>query len=204
MTTLDTNLNYVSTLADQPAISTQELKQTFDMAGNTIKTWINEVHIPEIEAGFTSTLNSAKSYTDTQITSVSGDVTALANIVNALPTSEQITALINSTVASAVSSAVPDMTTKYATGITYSSGVTQIFNQVFKINKLVHVYLEDNFTISRISSGSQLCVLPSGYRPANAVKCMVLCTNEAHTFHVTATINTNGAVIIPRSRKSRR
>ena len=201
MQTLQTDLNYISSLPDDPAMQTAQLKAEFDKAGNVIKNFINQLHIPEVETAISSAITTANSYTDTQVGTVSGNLSQLAQTVSGLQTSlqDQFDTL-SQQLQQQISSSIPDMVTHYATGINFSSGVTQIFNQVFKINNLVHVYLEDNFTISRVNTGATLCVLPAGFKPANPVKCLVLCINEAFTFHVTATINANGAVIIPRSR----
>lgn len=49
MQRLETNLNFISSLADQPAMSTAELKQEFDKAGNVIKDFINNTMIRELD-----------------------------------------------------------------------------------------------------------------------------------------------------------
>lgn len=51
---LETNLNNVSALADQPIQGASELKAIFDLAGNQIKTYINTVLIPDMVAEFLS------------------------------------------------------------------------------------------------------------------------------------------------------
>lgn len=71
MTRLETNLNYISSLPDDPTETTAQLKQEFDKAGNTIKDFINSILEPEITADIASSLASAKDYADSAIGSLS-------------------------------------------------------------------------------------------------------------------------------------
>lgn len=52
---LNANLNNIQALSDKPntmdGLTSNELKERFDMAGNTIKTYINGTLIPSIESG---------------------------------------------------------------------------------------------------------------------------------------------------------
>lgn len=52
---LNANLNNIQALSDKPntmdGLTSNELKERFDMAGNTIKTYINGTLIPSIETG---------------------------------------------------------------------------------------------------------------------------------------------------------
>ena len=52
---LNANLNNIQALSDKPntmdGLTSNELKEKFDMAGNTIKTYINGTLIPSIESG---------------------------------------------------------------------------------------------------------------------------------------------------------
>ena len=52
---LNANLNNIQALSDKPntmdGLTSNELKEKFDMAGNTIKTYINGTLIPAIESG---------------------------------------------------------------------------------------------------------------------------------------------------------
>ena len=54
LTRLTTNLNNLSSLADQPTEAASELKAVFDKAGNDIKSYINNTLLPEIEENFIS------------------------------------------------------------------------------------------------------------------------------------------------------
>lgn len=46
------DLNFVSGLANQPTESAEELKKTFDLAGNALKDYINEDLLPAIDKDF--------------------------------------------------------------------------------------------------------------------------------------------------------
>lgn len=67
MQQLETNLNFISSLPADPAMTTQALQQEFDKAGNVIKDFINNILEAEIESDIASCLAEAKSYADTQI-----------------------------------------------------------------------------------------------------------------------------------------
>lgn len=77
MQQLETDLNYISSLADQPAMATAELKAQFDMAGNTIKNYINNLFIPSIAADIATSLATAKAYADNAVAGVSTDADAI-------------------------------------------------------------------------------------------------------------------------------
>lgn len=49
LTKLTTNLNNISSLPDKPTLQSDELKQEFDKAGNSIKEYINEILTEEID-----------------------------------------------------------------------------------------------------------------------------------------------------------
>lgn len=71
MQQLEADLNYISSLEDRPAMATAALKAQFDMAGNTIKDYINSLLIPSISSEIAATLASAKAYADTAIGGIS-------------------------------------------------------------------------------------------------------------------------------------
>lgn len=52
LTKLTENLNKVSSLPDRPTLQSDELKAIFDEAGNSIKDYINEILIEELEKLF--------------------------------------------------------------------------------------------------------------------------------------------------------
>lgn len=49
LTKLNENLNNISNLPDKPSMQADELKSTFDKAGNTIKDYINETLTEEVQ-----------------------------------------------------------------------------------------------------------------------------------------------------------
>lgn len=73
MQQLETDLNYISSLEDRPAMATAALKAQFDMAGNTIKNYINSLLIPSISSDIAASLASAKAYADAAIGGISTD-----------------------------------------------------------------------------------------------------------------------------------
>lgn len=199
MQTLQTDLNYISSLPDDPAMQTAQLKAEFDKAGNTIKTFLNEVHIPEIEDALGNVYSKTQVYTKTEtynktevdgfLTTINNSISSLTTAVNNRPTTAQVTNMINTAISGA--------TTTYGT-ITPASGVTPVFNQLFKMNKLVHLFMEDRGTISGTSTGATVATIPSGFRPSTDVKCIALLTNNDFTMNVAGTIKSTGAVVIPR------
>ena len=62
---LNANLNNIQALSDKPnemdGLTSNELNEKFDMAGNTIKTYINGTLIPSIETGTVSEITSRTS-----------------------------------------------------------------------------------------------------------------------------------------------
>lgn len=58
MTKLTDNVSIISNLDDKPSISADELKRLFDKGSETIKNFINEVLIPEVEKGTTEIVNN--------------------------------------------------------------------------------------------------------------------------------------------------
>lgn len=64
MRQLETNLNFISSLPDDPAVTTAALKQEFDKAGNVIKTYINDTLIDDIVDADDSTAASVLEQVD--------------------------------------------------------------------------------------------------------------------------------------------
>ena len=58
MRQLETNLNFISSMADDPAVTTAALKQEFDKAGNVIKGYINDTLLDDIVDADESTATS--------------------------------------------------------------------------------------------------------------------------------------------------
>ena len=52
------NLNIISSLPDKPTQSAEELKACFDMGTNLIKSYINTILIPGVEAGIRPVVNN--------------------------------------------------------------------------------------------------------------------------------------------------
>lgn len=68
---LTENLNKVSSLAEKPTLTAQQLQAVFDEAGNAIKDYINDVLTTEIEQLITSTVQANKTTVENVLTSTS-------------------------------------------------------------------------------------------------------------------------------------
>ncbi len=64
MRQLETNLNFISSLPDDPTVTTAALKQEFDKAGNVIKGYINDTLLDDIVDADDSTAASVLSQVD--------------------------------------------------------------------------------------------------------------------------------------------
>lgn len=84
LTKLTENLNNVQSLANKPPLEAEELKAEFDKAGNSIKTYINEILTEEIEALINRTVESAKIIVENVLTSESAVNALSANQGKAL------------------------------------------------------------------------------------------------------------------------
>lgn len=93
MQQLETDLNYISSLPDRPAMATQDLKREFDKAGNVIKDYINNIMIPDLttfqtnlEASVANQMNSLRGELEERMntlqTTLEGELRDLQNTVN--------------------------------------------------------------------------------------------------------------------------
>lgn len=55
---LTDNVSNISNLDDKPSLSADDLKKIFDKGSETIKKYINEILIPEVEKGTTEIVNN--------------------------------------------------------------------------------------------------------------------------------------------------
>lgn len=60
------NLNIIQALPDKPTNTATELKQQFDLSGNKIKTYINEILTEDLDLALSSKANSSDVYTKTE------------------------------------------------------------------------------------------------------------------------------------------
>lgn len=79
LTKLTENLNKVSSLPDRPTLQSDELKAIFDEAGNSIKDYINEILIDEIEKLISDTAKETKTTINNTLTSTSTSEALSAN-----------------------------------------------------------------------------------------------------------------------------
>lgn len=78
LTKLTDNLNNIQSLADKPTETATQLKQAFDSAGNTIKGYINETLIDELDTALANIASSESG--------LSGDVDTLQTAVGDIQT----------------------------------------------------------------------------------------------------------------------
>lgn len=83
LTELTTNLNIIQSLPDQPALTADELKQNFDAGSNSIKTYINEMLLPELNTLITN-LQNGNSSTVATVDSLRSIVTEISAKVDNL------------------------------------------------------------------------------------------------------------------------
>lgn len=88
LTELTENLNIIQSLADKPALSSSELKATFDDAANKIKTYVNGTLIPELNTILASlsnkdtSLQSAINTINTTLTTAVANISSLQSTVS--------------------------------------------------------------------------------------------------------------------------
>lgn len=75
MRQLETNLNFISSLPDDPTVTTAALKQEFDKAGNVIKTYINDTLIDDIVDADDNTAASVLSQVNELLDDFEEDIT---------------------------------------------------------------------------------------------------------------------------------
>lgn len=77
MQQLEEDLNFIRSLPARPAMRTEDLQAEFDRAGNKIKDWINNVHIPELLLFQTEINTSIQTQIDTALTTIRGEMNTL-------------------------------------------------------------------------------------------------------------------------------
>lgn len=77
MQQLETDLNFIRSLPARPAMRTEDLQAEFDKAGNTIKDWINNIHIPELTLFQTEINTSIQTQIDTALATIRGEMDTL-------------------------------------------------------------------------------------------------------------------------------
>ena len=157
LTKMTEDLNFISGLADQPTSTSSELKGMFDKAGNTIKDFINNTLITDIQSGVNDDINSAKK---TILNAVDDSLEELETTIN-----EQITEKLEK-IEESMQTAIENTASKVIS-LELSSGVTA--NQRnFKINNMI--MLDSLVQISIAPNGSkQIATVPEGYRPKETI-----------------------------------
>lgn len=100
LTKLTENLNKVSSLPDRPTLQPDELKGVFDEAGNSIKDYINEILIEELEKLFSDASKENKTILELANTlkskldgiDVGANKTVINNTLTSTSTSEALSA----------------------------------------------------------------------------------------------------------------
>lgn len=69
-------------LADEPAITSEELKAAFDAPADNIKTWLNTTHISELENALGNKQNAVNGVSDTELAFLSGASSNIQTQIN--------------------------------------------------------------------------------------------------------------------------
>lgn len=77
MQQLEADLNFIRSLPARPAMRTEDLQAEFDKAGNTIKDWINNTHIPELMLFQTDIQTSIQTQINTALDTIRGEMNTL-------------------------------------------------------------------------------------------------------------------------------
>jgi len=198
LTKLLDNLNIIENLPDQPAMTSQELKQRFDESGNTIKKYLNQVLSAELDqiiaqlqndkldkrggtvtggllvnGGVTGNLHGNCSGTAGSCIGNAGTASKLKN-----PVKIQLKGAVNGSSELDGSKAVEINTTQeiyeydlfdYA-DYTYVSSALWFRNNLQKIGKLVNISFDGTFqTFSFTQKWIPVFTLPAVLRPNKAV-----------------------------------
>lgn len=157
LTKMTEDLNFISGLADQPTSTSSELKGMFDKAGNTIKDFINNILIGDIQTGVSNDINSAKT---TILKTVDESLGELETTIN-----EQITEKLE-TLEENMNKAIENTEAK-AINLALSSGVSA--NQRnFKVNNMI--MLDSLMTVSIAPQATkQVATIPEEYRPKETI-----------------------------------
>lgn len=190
LTKMTEDLNFISGLADQPTSTSSELKGMFDKAGNTIKNFINNTLITDIQSGVNDDINSAKT---TILNAVDDSLEELETTIN-----EQITEKLEE-IEESMQTAIENTASK-AVNLQLSSGVTA--NQRnFKINNMIML---DSLVQTSVAPNAtkQIATVPEGYRPKETISFTALGSSldsdgtEFAFYRKTVTITPEGIVSV--------
>lgn len=78
-------------LADEPAITSEELKAAFDAPADNIKTWLNTTHISELENALGDKQNAVNGVSDTELAFLSGASSNIQTQINNINSTKQKT-----------------------------------------------------------------------------------------------------------------
>lgn len=82
LTALTADLAIHQKLADEPndegGLTAEEMKEKFDAAGLAIQEYLNETHLPEVQAALEETLKEAEQYADEKVVAIGGGDMAMA------------------------------------------------------------------------------------------------------------------------------
>lgn len=105
LTKLTEDLNNVQSLEDQPTITSNELKQTFDKAGNDIKDYINNILIPDVRKALEEVDESLRAELEKKLAELTKKMNTLQEKLDSdlAQIKEEISDLINNQVAKSTS-----------------------------------------------------------------------------------------------------
>lgn len=109
LTPLTENLNTIQSLADKPAVESDELKALFDLSSNKIKEYINDTLVSELNTILTNlqnqdtTLENAINSVSTIANKATTDITTINNTLATLKSGATTKITIGSSVPSSLS-----------------------------------------------------------------------------------------------------
>lgn len=200
------NVNIHQSLPDQPTLTPTELKIKWDEGVSKIKTYINDVLLPnlknglaeEFEAEHTSIMNAVNDLMNTfkegvsaDISNMRGDITAFKNEINQkIGAVESSIQTINNSISS-INSKLSTVANATAVSVTAGSGITLAHPRVIKQGNVVSFYVRITCNIPAKTSRTMF-TFPSGARPTGTVETMAIWSNGDFDGRVPAYINSSG------------
>jgi hypothetical protein len=176
LTPLTADLNAHQNLPEKPSVTSQELKILWDKPVNDIKDYLNNLtgqELPtKLATELTEWLNTAKGYTDTQVSGISQaaeDITfdnsgtglQAANVQDAI---EEVKTGANGL--SGRISALESGTSQATYSVSPGSGASISKQTIAKIGNIVFIQMEGTIDIPAGGQSGSICSLPQAIRPS--------------------------------------
>ena len=205
MQQLETNLNFISSLPDLPAMTTSALKAEFDKAGNIIKDFINSTLEAEITSDIATSLATGKAYTDSAIgalsftaSNISYDGTAsgleATNVQDATDEVKEVLEGELETLEGRIETLEGNMS-QSAISISGATGTTISKQSCFAFGNMAFVQF---FCTTSIANGTSkvICTLPEALRPTATRYIQGFATDSGYNYGLSPDVEiaTNGEV----------